>query len=159
MVLFNSNKRSLFRSKSRIAVHNLPPWIEDAQGFINNCSKCADCISVCPEKILKKGDGGYPQIDFNLGECSFCGKCADSCNEQIFTDTAQTPWNKKAQISTQCLAAENIYCRSCGESCESLALTFKIGINAVPQINTELCTGCGACVSPCPTQAIEIKEL
>lgn len=157
-MLFDARKRSLFKTTQSVLSNNLLPWISDAQRFINNCTQCGDCLAACPEKIISKGDGGYPSLNFDLGECTFCGLCAKSCNESIFTATALPAWNKKAQVSDSCLAVKNIYCRSCSESCEKQALTFKLGLTALPQIDLDLCNGCGACVSPCPTQAIEIKE-
>ncbi|MGB5445880.1 MAG: ferredoxin-type protein NapF [Psychromonas sp.] len=156
---FDNNKRRLFKRKQNVTVTNLLPWIQDLDLFIENCTQCGDCISRCPEKIIIKGDGGFPNIDFEKGECTFCGQCAEVCKEHIFVSTEQQPWLKKAQIGEACLAYENVYCRSCSESCESGALTFKIGLSAVPQIDLDLCTGCGACVAPCPTSAIHIKAL
>ncbi len=156
---FDSNKRNLFRRKKSITTDNLLPWIKESQNFLEKCTQCTDCIKACPEQIIVKGDGGFPNIDFTKGECTFCGLCADSCNEDIFVETTQVPWFKKAVIKESCLAEQNIYCRSCAESCEFEALFFKIGLSEKPQINLELCNGCGACYSPCPTQAIEIKEI
>ena len=156
---FDANKRSLFRRKKTITTDNLLPWIIDAKLFLENCTQCGDCVSACPEKIIVKGDGGFPNIDFDLGECDFCGQCAEICKEPIFKPTTEPPWQKKALINKTCLAHENIYCRSCAESCETQALTFQLGLSAVPQIDNDLCTGCGACVAPCPTKAIEVKEL
>jgi ferredoxin-type protein NapF len=158
-VQFDSNKRSLFKRNNKVVVNNLLPWITDAQNFIEKCTQCSDCINVCPEKIVVKGDGGFPNIDFSNGECTFCKKCAEVCNEDIFDLSSSAPWLNKAQINDSCLAYANVYCRSCSESCEIQALTFQVGISAVPQIDNDICTGCGACVAPCPTKAIEIKEL
>ncbi len=155
---FNASKRSLFKAKKTVATNNLLPWIKDIQNFISNCNQCGNCVTACPDQIIIKGDGGYPKVDFNLGECSFCGKCAESCKEEIFVATSESAWNKKAFINNQCLAIADVYCRSCAESCESQALTFQLGLNARPQIDSDLCSGCGACVSPCPTQAIEIRN-
>jgi ferredoxin-type protein NapF len=158
-VHFDSNKRGLFKRKTEVTSDNLLPWIIDAGQFLENCTQCADCISICPEEIIVKGDGGFPNINFDIGECDFCGKCAEICKEPIFTTTTESPWQKKAVINHTCLAYEKIYCRSCAESCEVQALTFQVGISAVPKIDNDLCTGCGACVAPCPTKAIEVKEL
>lgn len=156
---FDANKRSLFRVKKQITIDNLLPWVIDADVFLDKCSQCGDCINACPEKIIINGDGGFPTINFELGECDFCGLCAESCKEPIFSAVTEVPWQKKALINDTCLANQNIYCRSCAESCESQALTFQIGINAVPKIDLQLCTGCGACVAPCPVTAIDVKEL
>lgn len=156
---FDANKRSLFLGPKIIATDNLLPWVITPKTFLESCTQCADCINACPEKIIIKGDGGFPRIDFDLGECDFCGQCAEICKEPIFTSTTEDPWHKKAFINQTCLAYENIYCRSCAESCEIQALTFQLGLSATPQIDTDLCSGCGACVAPCPTKAIEVKEL
>lgn len=156
---FDANKRSLFRAKKAISTEHALPWIISADQFLDNCTQCGDCLSACPEQIIVKGDGGFPAINFDLGECDFCGKCALACEAPIFKELSETPWQKKALIDDACFANQQIYCRSCAESCESQALTFQIGISAVPQIDNELCTGCGACVAPCPANAIEVKEL
>ncbi len=156
---FDANKRSLFRAKKAISTDNLLPWVINAKQFLEHCTQCGDCVRACPEKIIINGDGGFPRIDFDLGECDFCGQCAEICKEPIFTTISEDPWQKKALINQACLAYEHIYCRSCAESCESQALTFQLGLSAVPKINNELCNGCGACVAPCPSQAIEVKEL
>jgi len=158
-VHFDANKRNLFRPKKTISTDNLLPWINDAKQFLDNCTQCGDCLATCPESIIVKGDGGFPTINFELGECDFCGQCANVCKEPIFTPTTEIPWGKKAKIETTCLANQSIYCRSCAESCETQALTFQIGISAVPKIDNDLCTGCGACVAPCPANAIDVKEL
>lgn len=156
---FDANKRSLFRPKKIITTDNLLPWVISPTHFLDNCTQCGDCLAACPEEIIIKGDGGFPSVNFDLGECDFCGKCAEVCKEPIFTSITETPWQKKANINDSCLANQNIYCRSCAESCETQALTFQIGISAVPQIDSDLCNGCGACVAPCPTKAIDVKEL
>lgn len=155
---FSASKRGLFKAKKIVATNNLLPWIADTQNFLNSCSQCGDCIAACPEKIIVRGDGGYPNIDFNLGECTFCGKCAESCKEPIFLPSSASPWHKKARINDSCLAVAQVHCRSCAESCEAQALTFELAFNATPQIDSDLCTGCGACVAPCPTQAIVIEN-
>ncbi|KPU83456.1 ferredoxin [Psychromonas sp. PRT-SC03] len=158
MLKVNTAKRSLWRPKKKISGEHLLPWLKSADVFFEKCTQCSDCLSVCPTKIIVKGDGGYPKIDFNLGECEFCAKCADICIQPIFVDKTQPAWSKKAYINETCLATKSIYCRSCSDSCEAQALTFQLGISALPIINNELCNGCGACVSPCPTYAIVIKE-
>tara|TARA_R110001583_G_scaffold8007_7_gene39170 strand:+ start:306 stop:788 length:483 start_codon:yes stop_codon:yes gene_type:complete len=158
MSVIDIQKRNLFRRQSELVFNNLMPWVEDSQKFVNNCTQCKSCVTSCPEKIIVQGDGGFPVIDFSLGECTFCGQCANSCQEDIFVAITETPWHKKAVIADNCLANENVYCRSCGESCPEQALSFKIGINAIPEIDLDKCNGCGACFSPCPTSAISIKE-
>lgn len=106
------------------------------------------------------GDGGFPSIAFNLGECTFCYECALACPENLFQKPIQTPWDQVAHFSDDCLANKRVECRTCGDACDEVAIGFKLQFGGVasPQLDEELCTGCGACVAICPTQAIKIKS-
>lgn len=66
----------------------------------------------------------------------------------------------KAEIGAACLAYRQVVCRSCGDACEARAITFRLraGGVAVPVIDTESCTGCGACIAPCPVGAIAMRH-
>ncbi|MDH5436964.1 MAG: ferredoxin-type protein NapF, partial [Gammaproteobacteria bacterium] len=126
------------------------------------CSACADCIDVCPEKILVKGRAGYPVVNFESGECTFCGLCAEVCQPQAISKiSGSAPWALKAIIADNCMASNNTICITCQEYCDHEAIQFKpvIGRIATPEINYSNCTGCGACFSPCPTNSISIMPL
>jgi ferredoxin-type protein NapF len=135
-----------------------PPW--SVSEFEDLCDQCGDCIKACNEKIIFKGDGGYPEIDFSTGGCEFCEDCLESCTTQALSRKSNTPWRLKASIKTQCLSSRGIVCRSCSDACGQRAITFhlQIGGKSLPQLNKELCDGCGFCFSVCPEQAIELKE-
>jgi len=135
------------------------PWVRSEAEFIDNCSRCLDCVSHCPEKIIVKGSGGYPEINFKLGECSFCTECVKVCSSDLFFSINQPPWSVKATISDKCLCYQGIVCAVCYDQCESEAILFKPKIGGVsePELIIEKCTGCGACNLPCPTNAIELS--
>jgi len=132
------------------------PWVRNEPEFVDVCSRCHDCISACSEKIIVKGDGGFPEINFNRGECTFCGDCVKNCSEDLFTHIDETPWSLKAIITDQCLAVKKVVCNICKEQCEAEAIRFtpKVGSVSQPVLSSEQCTGCGACAKPCPTNAI-----
>ncbi|MFU8788365.1 MAG: ferredoxin-type protein NapF [Methylobacter sp.] len=136
-----------------------PPWAIPEAQFIDACTACSRCIKDCEEGILKKGSGGFPEVDFSLGECTFCQRCVDACPDQALQKTA-TPWQLKAHINDNCLTHQHIVCLSCGENCDAQAIRFsQIGHPvAQPKIDANLCTGCGACFNPCPTQAISLCQ-
>ncbi len=136
------------------------PWLRSAATFTDDCTRCGQCLSDCETKIITSGDGGFPTVDFSIDECTFCYQCAESCPEKLFLEKDQSPWEIKAQISDQCLAEKKVECRSCGDSCEVQAIRFKLSAGRVaqPQIDSDSCNGCGACVSVCPTTAITVSD-
>jgi len=136
------------------------PWLKTTQQpFTELCTRCGDCIKACPQSIIRKGDGGFPQIDFLKGECTFCQQCALACREPLFEKKLNAlPWVALAQIHNTCLTHQSVVCQSCQDVCDTHAIRFqsRLGAVAQPQIVDHNCTGCGACVSSCPTRAISV---
>lgn len=138
-----------------------PPWASVEPVFLSSCSRCDACIDICPTSILIRADGGFPAVDFSFGECTFCGECVAHCAPRALVRTAENvaPWALKASIGQACLAAAGVECRVCGESCPAGAIRFRprLGGVALPQLDADVCTGCGACLAPCPTRAIVVQ--
>jgi ferredoxin-type protein NapF len=141
-----------------------PPWALDEDAFTADCNRCDACIPACPTGILKRGEAGFPEVDFRRGECTFCGKCVVACPSHALDDLARSeglaPWNLVARIQQSCLALNKVVCRSCGDVCEARAIGFRLapGGVALPQLDEAACTGCGACVAICPTAAITMAR-
>jgi ferredoxin-type protein NapF len=138
-----------------------PPWSVDEALFVELCTTCGDCIRVCPTGILTKGRGAYPVVDFTNGECEFCEKCVAACKPLALrynNEPGEQSWQVKALISNKCLAQQGIVCRSCAEQCEPRAIVFTLSAGSAPQplITIDKCTGCGACLSSCPVNALSI---
>ena len=108
-----------------------------------------------------KGDGGFPEVRFDNGECTFCGKCVDVCKQPIFHSLDEKPWLHKIEIGMACLSQHRIECRSCQDSCPMRAISFRLKMGGVaqPLVNTDVCNGCGACLQGCPVNAIKISYL
>lgn len=153
-------RRRLFSRKTVEDSAIIMPWVKSAASFTDDCTRCGKCVSACETNVIINGDGGFPTVDFSRGECTFCYQCADVCPEPIFLPQASAPWQIKADIKQNCLAYQNVECRSCGETCDTMAIQFKLQLNKVaqPVINVDDCSGCGACVSVCPTAAIHVSN-
>jgi len=138
-----------------------PPWALVESDFITACTKCGECGPVCTESIIVTGDGGYPEVDFAKGECTFCGNCAIICGPgALKREAGLAPWSLRARIDRDtCLSARGVTCRACGENCDARAITFTPGLRGTATLHLDqgACTGCGACVRPCPVDAIEVQ--
>ena len=53
---------------------------------------------------------------------------------------------------------QEIPCNPCVKACKQGAITMPRDINDLPQLNTELCNGCGLCISRCPGLAIFVVD-
>jgi len=158
--LEKDNKHHL-TSQQKASQFSPLPWAREPNLFKSVCDGCGVCLASCENKILILNSDGYPQIDFSMGSCNFCGACAESCPKDAFNyGSSQSPWNLKAFITSDCLSHNNVLCRTCAEHCEEEAIIIpkKNGVISAPHILAEKCTGCGACYNACPTKAIEIDD-
>lgn len=160
------SKRALFRGQlsEMDATVIRPPWALAETAFLETCTACDKCLGVCEEGILKRGAGGYPEIDFQMGECTFCGDCAKVCEPGAIiakNRDGAIPWNLEARIDSSCLSSNAVTCRVCGDRCDSRAIRFQLAVGGIanPIIDPSSCTGCGACVAPCPVDAVEVVQV
>jgi ferredoxin len=69
-----------------------------------------------------------------------------------------TPWTLVATIGAGCIARKGVVCQSCADACEVRAIRFRPAPGSVPapRLDASACSGCGACVSVCPVNAIGV---
>ncbi|UPW20408.1 ferredoxin-type protein NapF [Agarivorans sp. TSD2052] len=156
------SKRRMFGSSptAHNKQHHSLPWLIEA--IDKGCSQCGECSKACPEKIIVKGSGGFPTIDFTKGECTFCYQCAESCPESLFHLEEHPAWTNSVVVNgANCLAQNGVYCRTCSDSCDQRAISIKPLLAGKAEVNIDSveCNSCGACISVCPSNAIEIKEV
>lgn len=178
--LADPSRRRFFRGQVKTKQEIRLPWVINEAVFTSGCTQCQDCINSCESNIIIKDEDGFPKIDFNLGECTFCNKCIDVCKQPLFsgtfpennspdidrskgnaTESTTTGNNKKAwpvtlKISNKCLAKNNIYCQSCRDECETSVIKFSYLNSSIPQpsLSDIDCNQCGACIKSCPQDAI-----
>ena len=134
------------------------PWT-DAARMLEQCTACGACVDACPQDILQIVGGTHPEVTFT-DACTFCAACAEICPEDVFDIERDPPWDVVAQIGPGCLEHQGVSCRACEDSCEARALRARpqIGGTSVMALDTEACTGCGACVSVCPVDAVTLQR-
>lgn len=135
-----------------------PPAALPEAAFVERCTRCNACVEACPTGVLQQGDGGFPELRFDLTECSFCGDCERACAHGALDFRGARTWSWRAQLeAVNCLAAHGVVCRSCSDACPLQALPVLPALHrAMPALRADLCNGCGACVGSCPVQAIRI---
>lgn len=106
---------------------------------------------------MATGRGGHPYLDFTAA-CTFCGACAEACHEDVFDTERMPPIAATALIGGGCLETKGISCRACEDTCPEIALRARPQLGGLARIEVDetACTGCGACVSVCPADAIEV---
>ncbi len=155
------NRRALLRRRLRSGHVVRPPWALPEAVFLENCTRCDDCVKACQEKVLMSGDGGYPEIDFSRGGCALCGDCAEQCRAGAFQAPprkVESAWTHRVSIKSNCMSLNSVVCRTCGDVCGEHAIRFqlKVGGAAAPLLDISACTGCGECIALCPVQAIQV---
>jgi ferredoxin-type protein NapF len=161
-VSHSTDRREFLRGNFRSQPASfLPPWSGPRAEFIDTCTRCGACVGACPTGILVTGDGGYPCVDFDRGECSFCGDCVTACAPRALNRRSAAPWRLKPVVHETCLAWQGIDCRRCVETCGQHALRIlHQGMGqSLPVVHAASCSGCGACIAPCPTRAIRLVEV
>ncbi|MBD8527462.1 ferredoxin-type protein NapF [Pseudomarimonas arenosa] len=136
-----------------------PPAIAEAD-FLDRCTRCDACLRACPEQVLVRGDGGWPEFNPQLGECSFCMDCSAACTEGALDPAAARPWLFTAKLDVEgCLARQGVHCQTCRDACSHRALQFVISSQPVPpRVQSDFCTGCGGCVAVCPSNALRLEQ-
>lgn len=135
----------------------VPPGMMD--GGLASCTGCGACVQACPTAIIVMV-AAKPSLDFMAGECLLCGDCATVCPEPVFDRAVPPTFSHVVAISDDCLALNGVSCMTCRDACPQAAIMFRprIGGPFFPELRESACTGCGACIAPCPAQAITIAR-
>ena len=151
-----SRRSLLLGSLAKTSTGICPPGASPTS--LQACTGCGLCADHCPTGIIGLIHG-LPTLDFTSADCTFCGECRLACPEPVFEQVAVYRFPHTATVTDACLAKQGVACQSCGESCPENAIRFRprLGGPFLPELDEQLCTGCGACIQLCPAGAIATK--
>ena len=146
-----------------------PPGSLSIKRFNDICTGCGLCVAACPTQVLQPalnqyGFKGFMQahMDYLSGYCNFdCCDCGEVCPTgailPISIEEKQlTQLGKAVFVKENCVVyTDGTDCGACSEHCPTKAVDMVPyeGNLLIPEVNQDICVGCGACEYPCPVDA------
>ena len=162
------------RAEQRVAPRRWfrPPGAAPEVAFVAACTRCGDCIDVCPVHAIVKmpanGHGvglaaGTPYIDPASRACIVCEDmpCAAACE----TGALVVPPDGWASIHMgvleldpeRCITFQGAECGVCARACPVGEQALALDARGHPVLKPEGCVGCGVCVTACVTLPSSLK--
>jgi len=138
-----------------------PPGALDEIAFLAACTRCGDCIDVCPPHAIIKvrADGGLaagtPYIDAGSQPCTVCPDmpCAAACPTEALT-VPERGWvghrlGTLELVPERCITFRGIACAVCVSVCPQGEAALVSDEAGHPVLRAEGCVGCGVCLHAC----------
>ncbi len=158
-----------------------PPFALPELDFLISCSRCGDCVEVCPTDVIFSLSGKYgatvvgtPAMDLANKACLMCNDwpCVTACepralrlplvaaavNEgeeggQEFAEGSEFPPPRLARARIDTSSCLPYLGPECGACSHSCPVPEALLWDGPkPRIDPEICTGCGACRVACITE-------
>lgn len=174
----DTNRRGFFRSafekvakevaaraERRVAPRRVfrPPGAIGEMAFLAACTRCGDCIDVCPVHAIVKASPeaglgvGAPMIEPAVQACVVCDDmpCARACE----TGALVLPRDGWAGVHmgtltldpARCIVFNGAACGVCARVCPVGERALGLDGGGRPVLRPEGCVGCGICVTACVT--------
>ena len=140
-----------------------PPGALPEVLFLTACTRCGDCIPVCPVHAIVRAPAsaglaaGTPIIEPAVTACVACADmpCAAACPTDALTVPAGG-WEgvrlgRLALDPERCIAFQGVTCGVCARACPVGERALALDDRGRPVIRAEGCVGCGTCVTACVT--------
>ncbi|MDP9174845.1 MAG: 4Fe-4S dicluster domain-containing protein [Planctomycetota bacterium] len=136
-----------------------PPGALVEQKFRETCSKCGECVNVCPAQAIQLDHTGVeglgaPFIKPDTMACVVCEglKCMSVCPSGALVPTSINDIDMGTAVwhEETCVRSRGELCTICVDQCPlgSAAIELKGNHIAVKPLG---CIGCGVCQHECPT--------
>lgn len=146
-----------------------PPGAATEVVFLASCTRCGDCIDVCPVRAIVKAPAGAglaaatPIIEPSLQACVVCPDmpCAAACETGALT----VPAGGWADVSmgvleldpVRCITFQGVSCGVCARACPVGERALAMDGAGHPVLKAEGCVGCGVCVTACVTSPSSLR--
>jgi polyferredoxin len=146
-----------------------PPGAIREDLFNEACTRCAECIKVCPTNAIHSaiGEAGIdgfmspviiPRIGYCAQPCNWCGQVCPTGAILPF-EMIEKKWlfiGRAVIDRSACIAwYKDAECTVCDEHCSYDAIYQKVvDGDDKPFVNDEMCIGCGECERVCPVQPV-----
>ena len=140
-----------------------PPGALPEISFLAACTRCGECVAVCPPKAIKSAgsDGGLaagtPYLEPDRVACVACTDmpCAAACPTDALI-VPETGWAglRLGRITfhpDRCITFQGEACAICVQACPLGPRALELDREGRPVLKLEGCVACGVCVRECPT--------
>ena len=143
-----------------------PPGALKEKDYLESCSRCGECVRVCPAEAIKLQGGsgnGAPYIDADTRACVACDGlyCMSNCPTGALKPTplvqikmGTAVWHE--HVCTRTTLHDD--CRRCVDVCPIGTAAIDLVAGQI-QVKPLGCIGCGLCQQDCPTTPRAIRVI
>lgn len=158
-----------------------PPGAVSESEFLGRCIRCLRCVEACPNNAIISLDDSFgrhrqntPAIKARRQSCMLCNKidgeylkCTESCPSGALQPVRRDPESIRREVKmgvaqidrALCYSYNSWSCGACYRACPFPEQAMSIGLWERPEVNPDVCVGCGSCERACIRypQAIRIR--
>lgn len=161
--LYSDVETFMEESSVRRPVLIRPPGALPEKEFLEKCTRCNECVRVCPQQAVMKfvGEGSMnhltPILNLRKAACILCEDfpCIEACQPAALVQPVS---RRHVQMGTAvinsklCHAWQGADCDYCFKECPFPGEAITLDDSRRPHVVEASCTGCGLCEHICPSR-------